>query len=165
MITVHILHKFLNKIWKEEEIPNDWKEGLLIKLPKKGDLSLCRNWRGIMLLSMMGKVLCSVILGRLKDALDALLREEQAGFRRGRSCVDQIATLHIIVEKSVEWQSSIYICFVDFPKAFDNVNRDVLFKLLPHNGVPEKITNLIRKLYQGFKAKIDHSQWPPEFGV
>ena len=70
-ITVDVLHKFLNKIWKEEEIPNDWKEGLLIKLPKKGDLSLCKNWRGIMLLSMVGKILCNVILGRLKDALDA----------------------------------------------------------------------------------------------
>ena len=64
-----------------------------MKLPKKGGLSLCKNWRGIlMLLSMVGKILCSVILGRLKDALDALLREEQAGFRRGRSCIDQIAT-------------------------------------------------------------------------
>ena len=108
-ITVDVVHKFPNKIWKEEEIPNDWKEGLLIKLPKKGDISLCKNRRGIMLLSMVGKILCSVILGRLKDALDALLREEQAGFRRGRSCIDQIATLRITVEQSVEWQSSVYI--------------------------------------------------------
>ena len=56
-----------------------------------------------MLLSMVGKVLCSVILNRLKDALDALLKEEQAGFRRGRSWIDQMATLRIIVEQSVEW--------------------------------------------------------------
>ena len=61
------------------------------------------------------------------------------------------------MEQSVEWQSSIYICFVDFAKVFDSVNRDVLFKLLPHYGVPEKITNLIRKLYEGFKAKIVHN--------
>ena len=98
-----------------------------------------------------------MILGRLKDALGALLREEHAGFRGGRSCIDQIATLGIIVEQSVEWQSSVYICFVDFAKAFDSVNRDVLFKLLRHYGVPEKITNLIRKLYEGFKVKIVHN--------
>ena len=156
-ITVDVLHKFLNKIWKEGEIPNEWKVGLLIKLPKKGDLSLCKNWRGIMLLSMVGKILSRVILERLKGALDALLREEQAGFRRGRSCTDQIATLRIIVEQSVEWQSSVYICFVDFAKAFDSVNREVLWKLLRYYGVPEKITNLIRKFYEGFKAQIVHS--------
>ena len=57
--------------------------GLLIKLPKKGDLSLFKNWRGIMLLSMVGKILCSVILGRLKDALGASLMEEQSWVSKG----------------------------------------------------------------------------------
>ena len=57
-----VLHKFLNKIWKEEEIPSDWKEGLLIKLQKTGASSLCKNWQGIMLLRMVSKILCRVIL-------------------------------------------------------------------------------------------------------
>lgn len=83
-----------------------------------------------MLLSMVAKILSRVILYRLKGALVLMLREEQAGFRRGRSCTDQIATLRIIVEQSVEWQSSLYICFVDSAKIFDSVNRHVLWKLL-----------------------------------
>ncbi len=79
-----VLHKFLNKIWKEGEKPNDWKVGLLIKLSNKGDLSLhvCKNWRGIMLLSMVGKILSTVNIYRVKGALDVTLREEQASFRR-----------------------------------------------------------------------------------
>lgn len=60
-----------------------------------------------MLLSMIGKILSRVILDKLKGALDAMLREELAGFRNGRSCTDQVATLRIIVEQSVEWQSSV----------------------------------------------------------
>ena len=55
--------------------------GLLVKLPKKGDLSLSKNWRSIMLLSVASKVLCKIILERMKDSLDDRLRNEQAGFR------------------------------------------------------------------------------------
>ena len=92
-----VLLDFCDRIWSEEKIPEEWKKGLLIKLPKKGDLSYCKNWRGIILLNMASKVFCRVILERIKIALDEKLTEEQAGLRAGRSCTDQIATLRIIV--------------------------------------------------------------------
>ncbi len=100
--TAYILYDLLNVIWEKEVIPDEWKQGLLIKVPKKGNLSHCRNWRGIMLLSVSSKILTGIILVRLKTVLDVKLRNEQAGFRSGRSCVDQIATLRIIVEQSIE---------------------------------------------------------------
>ena len=55
--TLEALHKILNFVWEKEEIPDDWKRGLLVKLVKKGDLSLCGNWRGVILLSIPSKVL------------------------------------------------------------------------------------------------------------
>ena len=64
-----------NRIWSEEKIPEEWKKGLLIKLPKKGDLSYCKNWRGIMLLNMAIKVFYRVILECIKIVLDGKLRE------------------------------------------------------------------------------------------
>ena len=67
-----------------------------------------------------------MILERIKMALNKELREEQAGFRSGQSCMDQIATLRIIVEQSIEWQSALYINLIDFEKAFDSVSREVL---------------------------------------
>ena len=70
-----MLYELLGKIWETNELPDDWKEGYLIKLPKKGDLRECRNWRGIKLLSAAGKV-----LERLKVVVDKRLRDEQAGF-------------------------------------------------------------------------------------
>ncbi|VDP19520.1 unnamed protein product [Schistosoma margrebowiei] len=73
-----------------------------------------------------------------------------------RSCTDQIATLRIIVEQSVEWNSSLYINFIDYEKAFDSVDRRTLWKLLRHYGVPEKIVNIIRNSYDGLQCKVVH---------
>ncbi|VDO92593.1 unnamed protein product [Schistosoma margrebowiei] len=96
------------------------------------------------------------MLDRMKDAVDAELRDQQAGFRKDRSCTDQIATLRIIVEQSVEWNSSLYINFIDYEKAFDSVDRRTLWKLLRHYGVPEKIANIIRNSYDGLQFKVVH---------
>ena len=107
--STEILYRLFENIWEEEEIPRDWKEGLLLKLPKKGDLRVCTNYRGITLLSIPGKVLNRFRLERMKAAVDNRLRDQQAGFRQDRSCTDHIATLRIIVEQSLEWNSSLYV--------------------------------------------------------
>ncbi|VDO84477.1 unnamed protein product [Schistosoma margrebowiei] len=73
-----------------------------------------------------------------------------------RSCTDQIATLRIIVEQSIEWNSSLYINFIDYEKAFDSVDRTTLWKLLRHYGVPQKIVNIIQNCYDGLNCKIVH---------
>ncbi|VDP10897.1 unnamed protein product [Schistosoma margrebowiei] len=80
--TARILYILFNKIWDEEQVPKDWKEGLLIKIPKKGDLSRCVNYRGITLLSIPGKVCKRVLLNRMKDCVDAQIRHLEAVNRR-----------------------------------------------------------------------------------
>ncbi|VDO89804.1 unnamed protein product [Schistosoma margrebowiei] len=92
----------------------------------------------------------------MKDSVDAQLRDQQAGFSKDRSCTDQIATLRIIVEQSIEWNSSLYINFIDYEKAFDSVDRTTLWKLLRHYGVPQKIVNIIQISYDGLHCKIVH---------
>ncbi|CAH8633484.1 unnamed protein product [Schistosoma curassoni] len=154
--TTSMLYLLFKKIWEEEQVSMDWKEGHLVKIPKKGDLSKCENYRGITLLSIPGKVFNRLLLNRMKDAVDAQLRDQQAGFRKDRSCTDQIATLRIIVEQSVEWNSSLYINFIDYEKAFDSVDRRTLWKLLRHYGIPEKIVNIIRNSYDGLQCKVVH---------
>ncbi|VDP59104.1 unnamed protein product [Schistosoma curassoni] len=66
----------------------------------------------------------------MKDCVDAQLRDQQAGFRKDRSCADQIATLLIIVEQSIEWNSSLYTNFIDYEKTFVSVDRTTRWKLL-----------------------------------
>ena len=74
---------------------------------------------------MQGKVFNRILLERMKSEVDPLLRYQQAGFHQRSSCVDQIATLHMVVEQSLEWNSSLSI-FIDHEKVFDSVYPDTL---------------------------------------
>ena len=94
----------------------------------------------------------------MQNAVDPLLRDQQAGFRTNRSCTDQIATLRIILEQSLEWNSPLYVNFVDYDKAFDSVDRQTLWRLLRHYGVPQKITDIIRNMYEGINCRVVHGQ-------
>lgn len=100
--SVEMLYPLFQDIWEKEEVSSEWKEGYPIKLPKKGDLTSCSNSRGIILLSTTVKTFNRVLLNRLKDAVDPHLQHQQAGSRKNRSCTDQIATLRIILEQSLE---------------------------------------------------------------
>ncbi|KAK3760073.1 hypothetical protein RRG08_064743 [Elysia crispata] len=129
-LAAEILLPLLTTAWNKKEIPEDWKEGVIIKIPKKGTLSDCNNWRGITLLSIPSKVLAKIVINHISSAVDGKLREEQAGFRQGRGCIDQIFTLRNIIEQCIEWQRELYINFVDFEKAFDSIHRNSLWKIL-----------------------------------
>ena len=136
MTTASILQPLFNTIWDRRKIPDDWNKGVIIKIPKKGALSDCNSWRGITLLSTPSEIFAKVITKRLSLAVDHRLREEQAGFRRGRGCIDHIFTLRNIIEQSTEWQRTLYVNFVDFAKAFASVHRHSLWKLLRAYGIP-----------------------------
>ena len=71
-------------------VPSGWKNGVIVKAPKKGDLSECGNWRGLTLLPIALKIFSRILLNRLEPMIEDILRYEQAGFRKGRECNDQI---------------------------------------------------------------------------
>ena len=142
-------------IWDKEVIPDDWCKGVITKLPKKGDLSICDNWRGITLLPQPSKVFCKVLLSRIDEEIDEILREEQAGFRKFRGCADQIFALRNIIEQATEYQKPLFINFVDFKKAFDSICRDAIWNILRSYGIPEKIVRLIKLFYTKFECCID----------
>ena len=110
-----------------------------------------------MLQSTPGKVLNRVLLQRLKEAVDPKLRDQQADLRWNRSCANQIASLRIIVEQSLEWNSPLYINFIDYEKAFDSVDRETMWKLLRHYGCPEKIIFLNLYTFEDKSCRIAHA--------
>ena len=98
--SVRWLKAISDGIWKEDSIPGDWKRQLLIPLHKKGNHSMCDNYRGIALLSIPSKVFAKAILNRLKPRAELLLRESQCSFHQGRGCVDLLFSLRILMEKA-----------------------------------------------------------------
>ena len=146
---VRKLHDLFHLVWSSETCPEDWKCGTIIKLPKKGNLADCNNWRGITLLSVPCKVLAEIVLERIYESLEQRMREGQAGFRKGRSCADQIFVLRNIIEQSVEWRRGVVINFIDFKKAFDSLHRPTMWNIIRSYGLPQKIINIIRMMYEG----------------
>ena len=105
--TSSTLHDLIGSIWTTEVIPDGWGKGLLARIAKKGDLRNCDNWRVVTLVSIPSKVFCRILLNRINEAIDNKLGEEQAGFRRGRGCIDHIFALHNIFEQSLEWNAPL----------------------------------------------------------
>ena len=116
----------LNNCWHYQLVPEEWRKGMIVKLPKKESLSNCNNWRGITLLSIPGKVLSIILLNHLKYSTDLKLREQQVGFRSNRSCSEQVFMLRNIIEQCTEFQQPILLNFVDFKKAFDSIHHESL---------------------------------------
>ena len=129
-------------------MPETWKQGLIAKIPKKGDLTECMNWRGITLTYVPSKVFGRVLIDRIRDGVNSKLRDEQAGFRSGRGTAEQIFILRNIIEQVVEWQATLYIAFVDFEKAFDSMHRESLWKIMESCGIPRKIIHMVQMLYE-----------------
>ena len=82
------------------------------------------------------------------------LPDIQAGFRKGRGTRDQIANIHWIIEKAREFQKNIYLCFINYAKAFDRVDHNRLWKTLKEMGIPDHLTCLLRNLYAGQEATV-----------
>jgi hypothetical protein len=162
-VSAEALENIFKKVWDTNNIPQDWKDGHLTVLPKKGDLSLCDSHRGIMLLSIPAKILSKLLLERMKTEIDKKLRKNQAGFRAGRSCSDQIITLRIIIEQCLEMRKPCILNFIDYQKAFDSLDRNTLWKILAHYGVPKKLIDIIKSMYDNqnvkvlFKGKLSNS--------
>ena len=103
-----------------------------------------------MIYHYIAKIYNIIILNRIREPVDAILRPNQAGFRRGRSCGDQIHVIRRLLEGANDKQIPIFITFV----AFDSINREIMFSILRHYGIPEKIVNAIKTIYKNSRSAV-----------
>ena len=141
--TASEMEKLFREIWDAEEVPDEWKQGLIVKLPKKGDLTVCGNWRSLTLMSVPAKCLGRCLIRRFGDDIDKMLRREQAGFRPRHDTEEQIFILRNIIEQSLECNTELYMVFVDYEKAFDSIDRETLLKIMKAYGIPDKFIELV----------------------
>ena len=125
-----------------------------VPIPKKVNAKECSNYCTIALISHASKVMLKILQARLQQYVTHELWDVQAGFRKGRGTRDQIANIRWIMEKAREFQKNIYVCFIDYAKAFDCVDHNQLWKILWEMGIPDHLTCLLRNLYAGQEATV-----------
>ncbi|BHF84571.1 hypothetical protein SprV_0902772200 [Sparganum proliferum] len=148
------LHEVIERAWRDELVPDDWGLGILVPILKKGDKMRCENYRGISLIDVAAKIFAIVLLRRFQAVRDSRTRPNQAGFRAGRGCADQIFALRRILEFRHSYQQPTAVCFVDFAAAFDSVHRESLWRIMALDGVPAKIIAMIKAYYRSTTARI-----------
>ena len=120
---VKVLHSICQQIWKTQQRPQDWKMSVFMPVSKKGNGKECSKSPTIALISNPSKVMLKILQARLQQYVNCELPDVQAGFRKGRGTRDQITNIHWIIEKTIEFQKNIYLCFIDYAKAFDCVDH------------------------------------------
>lgn len=139
-----------NKIFDKECIPQEWGLLRVVHLHKKGSTLSVDNYRNLALLNCITKIFTSILCSRLSVFAEScnLLPEAQAGFRRGRSCTDNLFVLHTVVNNSLRLKGrKIYALFVDFHRAFDTVEHCLLWETLFDLGVSAKFIRILKDLY------------------
>ena len=133
-------------------IPEEWKNTRVVAIPKKGDLELTKNWRGISLISTEYKIFAAIIATRLKQQLieKNLLSPEQHGFLAGRSTIEACGVLTEVLMR----RKLTHMFFLDISQAFDSVHPMTLSLTLHRFKIPEKMIKLIVDIYSNYKVTI-----------
>jgi len=146
----------MSQVWIEEACPEEWGKGVVCLLYKDGDPRVPTNYRGITLLSVVSKVFAAVLNERLMVFLDqeGRLVEEQAGFRKGRSCLDHIFVLKEVLRDRRSRQRKTFSCFIDIKRAYDSEFRDGLWMALKEKKVEGKMWRVLQAYYRDVQSCV-----------
>ena len=150
-----ILTGLFNKILQEGCFPQLWREAIIFPILKGGSQHEPSNYRGISLLCSLSKIFTKLINNRLVMWADEnnVRHEEQAGYRKNYSTVDQIFTLQCLVQKYLcKKKGRCYVIFVDFSKAFDAIPHLLLWFKLINTGIHGRVLEVLRSMYLALKS-------------
>ncbi|OIR58116.1 MAG: uncharacterized protein A8A55_1106, partial [Amphiamblys sp. WSBS2006] len=147
------LISLLRKTWNESHIPKEWECAEVMTFHKNGDTESMDNYRGISLLPVVLKVLCTIAARRLNRHMEKnnLFDRRQAGFRKREECLGNVVgLLETIQQRKTEGKKS-FLGFIDFKKAYDCVPHGALLsKLGSEAGAQEhgRFMRFVRELYR-----------------
>ena len=152
-----LILKLFNLILQSGEVIPEWLMGLIVAIYKDGPKMDPGNYRGITLMSCLGKLFLSVLNSRLMNYVlgEDILTPSALGFVPGNRTSDALIIINNLVKKICHKQNKkLFSCFVDFRKAFDRVPRDLLLKKLLNYGITGKFFNIIRSVYLNDQACV-----------
>jgi hypothetical protein len=155
---IKILFNVYSKCFEYEKTPSEWLKAVITPIPKSGDKDphVPTNYRGISLLSCVCKGYTNILNSRLSSYFETfnIFVDEQNGFRSHRACIDHIYSITSIIRNRLANNQSTFSCFIDFQKAFDFINRDLLFYRLLLYKVDGKIYKAIKSIYKETESAV-----------
>ena len=158
-VLVDLWWKLANLCWRHGLVPSMWRKGTVVPVPKKKDKGICEvdNFRGIAVVLVVYKLMCSMVQGRLVQIVEGkhLLAKEQGGFRRGRGCRDQILTLTLLGQmKMMTRKRGMFAAFIDFGKAYDSGDRSKLWRCLEDLGLQGRLVEFLKAAYADLRCEV-----------
>lgn len=155
---ISFLHILFNICFDNGIVPSDWGKCVINPIPKSStsDRRDPLSYRGISLAPAMYKLYCSVLNRRLSSWSEqhGKLTDDQNGFRKGRSTTDHILSLTNIIDTRKRLRKPTFCAFIDFRKAYDTINRNILWKRLSNIGISGKMFSAIKSLYLSVRSCV-----------
>lgn len=150
------LLKLYNRLFRNGEYPRAWGQGIIVPIFKSGNINEVQNYRGITLINILAKIYSQILLNRLTKWSDKenKLSQNQFGFQKGKSTVDCIFTFYSIISKTLHSGEKLYCIFIDYEKAFDKIDRTLLWQKLASEHVSTKLVHAISSMYAVVKSCI-----------
>jgi hypothetical protein len=138
------IHQLINSIWNKEELPDQWKESVIVPIYKKDDETDCDNYHGISLLSTSYIILSNILLSRLIPCVDEIIGIISVSFDIIYELVIRFFCICQILEKKWECSEIVHHLFINFKKACDSLRREMLFSIFIELRVPMILVRLIK---------------------
>ena len=150
------LCKLFNFIFENNLYPESWTRGIVVPVPKKGDLSDVNNYRGITLTSILSKIYSHILDNRLPSWADDIniFNECQFGFMQNKSTVDCLFILQSVVKNQLYHKRKLYCAFIDFQKAFDLIYRNGIWYKLCEMGASLRFVKSVKAIYNSVKLCV-----------
>ena len=150
-------------------MPQQWKYFIIMVLHKTKNRTECGNYRGISLVAHAGKILLKIIARHLSDYCERvrILPEEQSSFRPNRSTTDVMFVIRRLRELARKKLIPLYVCVIDLNRAYNSVDRTLLWTVLACFGVPQNMISVIRQFHNGMRAcvRLDNRVYSRWFAV
>ena len=148
------LASLFQRIYDSGNMADGMCDSVFVALPKVEGTLECNKHRTLSIMSQITKILLKIILKRIRNRLRPQISDEQFGFVPGKETNNALFSLRVLTERALEVQKDVYVCFVDYEKAFDKVRHVDLFRMLKEAGLDGKDLRLMRNLYWKQKSTV-----------
>ena len=151
------LERLFGEIVRTERVLEEWNKTKVTLLHKGGHKSKkeIKNYRPVAVANTISNIFCGILKEKITEVVEreGIISDEQSGFRKNRRGTDNLYIMKEIIEEAKKEGKQYYCAFLDIEKAYDTVDREVLWEILHRMGLEDKVVNIVKSLYNNTSAE------------